>query len=72
MTIDFIVEFPRTQKGHDSIWVIMDQLTKSAQFLPIKRTYTLDKYDQPYVDKIVWLHDVPISIILDRDPKAST
>ena len=43
ITMDFVVGLPRTQQGHDAIWVIVDRLTKSAHFLPVKVSYSLDK-----------------------------
>ena len=67
--MDFIVGLPRVQKGFDSIWVIVDRLTKSAHFLPVKSTYTMDQYAQLYVQEIVRLHGVPNAIVSDRDPK---
>ena len=67
--MDFIVGLPRIQKGFDSIWVIVDRITKSAHFLPVKSTYTMDKYAKIYVQEIVRLHGVPDAIVLDRDPK---
>jgi transposase InsO family protein len=67
--MDFVVGLPRTTAGHDSIWVIVDRLTKSAHFLPIKTTYSVEKYAKVYIAEIVRLHGAPISIISDRDPK---
>ncbi|WMV49423.1 hypothetical protein MTR67_042808 [Solanum verrucosum] len=65
ITMDFITGLPRTLKGYDSIWVIVDRLTKSAYFLPVKTTYNGARYAQIYIDEIVRLHGVPISIISD-------
>ncbi|KAJ9567411.1 hypothetical protein OSB04_003377 [Centaurea solstitialis] len=67
ISMDFVTKLPRTKKGHDSIWVIVDRLTKSAHFLPIRETYSIDRLAQLYVDEIVMRHGVPISIISDRD-----
>ena len=64
--MDFVTGLPRSQRGYDSIWVIVDRLTKSAHFLPVKTTYGVAKYAQLYIDEIVRLHGVPISIISDR------
>ena len=64
--MDFVVGLPRTLKGYDSIWVIVDRLTKSAHFIPIKTTYSVAQYAQIYIQNIVSLHGVPISIISDR------
>ncbi|KAF5802176.1 putative nucleotidyltransferase, Ribonuclease H [Helianthus annuus] len=69
VTMDFITKLPKTQKGNDTIWVIVDRLTKSAHFLPIRETFSSDMLAQLYVDKIVSLHGVPVSIISDRDTR---
>ena len=66
--MDFVVGLPRTAKGNDTIWVIVDRLTKSAHFLPIQFEMTKDKMVELYIREIVRLHGVPVSIILDRDP----
>ena len=57
--MDFIVGLPRTQRGYDSIWVIVDRLTKVAHFLPVKTTYTSPQLAALYVERIVCLHGVP-------------
>ncbi|KAJ0592474.1 putative nucleotidyltransferase, Ribonuclease H [Helianthus annuus] len=67
ITMDFITKLPRTKNGHDTIWVIVDRLTKSAHFLPIREDYKMDKLARIYVKEIVTRHGVPISIISDRD-----
>ena len=69
ITMDFVTGLPRTQKQHDAIWVIVDRLTKSAHFLPVNVEDSLEKLAQLYVDEIVRLHGVPISIVSDRDPR---
>jgi hypothetical protein len=69
ISMDFVMGLPRTQSKHDAIWVIIDRLTKSAHFLPIKTTYTLDRLAHLYIQEIVRLHGVPSSIISDRDPR---
>ena len=69
ITMDFVTGFLRTQRQHDAIWVIVDRLTKSAHFLPVSNDDPLDKLAQLYVDEIVRLHGVPISIVSDRDPR---
>uniref|UniRef100_A0A0A9HE74 Integrase catalytic domain-containing protein n=1 Tax=Arundo donax TaxID=35708 RepID=A0A0A9HE74_ARUDO len=66
--MDFIVGLPRTPKGHDSIWVIVDRLTKVAYFIPVKTTYGGDKYAQLYIDNILKLHGVPSKIVSNRRP----
>ena len=69
ITMDFVTGLPRTPKGHDAIWVIVDRLTKSAHFLPIKTTFSMEKYARLYIDEIIKLHGTPVSIISDRDPR---
>ena len=69
LTMDFVVGLPRTPRGMNSIWVIVDRLTKSAHFLPVKTQYNADKLAVIYVNEIVRLHGVPVSIVSDRDPK---
>ena len=66
ITMDFVVGLPRSRDGYDSIWVIVDRLTKSAHFLPVKATYSVAKLAKLYVKHIVCLHGVPVSIISDR------
>ena len=63
ITMDFVVGLPRLRDGYDSIWVIVDRLTKSAHFLPVKATYSVAKL---YVKHIVCLHGVPVSVVSDR------
>ena len=67
-TMDFIVGLPKTLSGYDSIWVIVDQLTKSAHFLHVKTTYRAARMAKLYIERIVCLHSVPISIVSDRGP----
>ena len=57
--MDFVVGLPRTQKGHDSIWVIVDRLAKSAHFIPVRTNYGGEKLAKLYVENIVKLHGVP-------------
>ena len=67
--MDFVTHFPRTLQGHDAVWVIVDRLTKSAHFLAMRMTFTLERLCQLYIREIVWLHGVPVSIVSDRDPR---
>nr|GEU34382.1 polyprotein, putative [Tanacetum cinerariifolium] len=67
IAIDFITKLPRTRNGHDTIWVIMDRLTKSAHFLPIRKDFKMNKLARLYLNEIITRHGVPISIISDRD-----
>ena len=64
--MDFIVGLPKTSKGYDSIWVIVDRLTKSAHFLPVKTIYQAQHYAELYISRILSLHGVPRTIISDR------
>ncbi|GKC81017.1 putative reverse transcriptase domain-containing protein [Tanacetum coccineum] len=67
VTMDFVSGLPRTPSGYDSIWVIVDRLTKSAHFLPMKKTDSIEKLAQLYLKEIVCRHGVPVSVISDRD-----
>ncbi|KAD6796243.1 hypothetical protein E3N88_07139 [Mikania micrantha] len=69
IAMDFITKLPRTSSGYDSIWVIIDRLTKSAHFFPIRETYKMEKLARLYIDEIVVRHGVPLSIISDRDSR---
>jgi hypothetical protein len=69
IAMDFITKLPRTPAGYDAIWVVVDRLTKSAHFLPIKETDKMEKLTRTYLKEIVRLHGVPISIISDRDSR---
>jgi len=66
--MDFVTGLPRTTRGYNSIWAIVDCLTKSAHFLPVKITYSIAQYARLYIREIVRLHGVPASIISDRGP----
>ena len=66
ISMDFIVGLPKTQNGHDSIWVIVDRLTKVAHFIPVRVDYKGNKLAQLYIDNILRLHGVPSCIISDR------
>ena len=67
--MDFLTPFPRTQWRHDTIWVIVDQLTKLAHFLAVRMTFTLEEFYRLYICEIVRLLGVSVSIVLDRDPR---
>jgi hypothetical protein len=64
--MDFIVGLPRTRDGYDSIWVIIDRLTKVAHFIPVKTTYSGAHLAELYMSRIVCLHGVPKKIVSDR------
>ncbi|XP_070049479.1 uncharacterized protein [Nicotiana tomentosiformis] len=66
--MDFISRLPRTQRNHDAIWVIIDRLTKSAHFLAIIMDYSLEHLAELYINEIVRLHGILVSIVSDRDP----
>ena len=67
ITMDFITKLPRTARGVDSIWVIVDRLTKSAHFIPIQESISAEKLADIYIREIVARHGVPVSVISDRD-----
>ena len=64
--MDFVTGLPLTLGKHDSVWVIVDRLTKSAHFLPVKTSYNAEQLARIYIREIVRLHGVPISIVSDR------
>jgi hypothetical protein len=66
IVIDFIVGLPRTQPSYDSIWVIVDRLTKVAHFIPVKTTYSGPQLAEFYMLRIVCLHVVSKKIVFDR------
>jgi len=70
--MDFVVGLPKTQKDYDSIWVIVDRLTKVAHFLPVRTNYGGEKLAQLYVDNIVKLHGVPSRIVLDQGTQCTS
>ncbi|GKA39448.1 putative reverse transcriptase domain-containing protein [Tanacetum coccineum] len=67
VTMDFVTKLHRTSSWHDTIWVIVDRLTKSAHFLPIREDFKMDRLARLYLNEIVARHCVPISVIFDRD-----
>nr|GEV99532.1 putative reverse transcriptase domain-containing protein [Tanacetum cinerariifolium] len=69
IAMDFVTKLPRTSSGHDTIWVIVDRLTKSAHLLPMREDYKMDRLARLYLNEIVSRHGVPISIISDRDSR---
>jgi hypothetical protein len=64
--MDFIVGLPNTSRHHDSIWVIVDRLTKTTHFLLVHTTHKTEKYAEIYIDQIVRLHGIPKTIVSDR------
>ena len=69
INMDFITGLPRTHRQHDSIWVIVDRMTKSSRFLAVKTTYSAEDYARLYINEIVRLDGVPLSIISHRGPQ---
>ena len=65
--MDFVTHLPQTSQGHDAVWVIVDWYTKSAHYLVVRMTFTLEEFGRLYIRKIFQLHGVPVSIVLDRD-----
>ena len=70
--MDFVTHFPRTSQGHDAVWVIVDRLTKSAHFLAMRMTFTLEEFFKLYIRDIVQLHGVLVSIVSNRDLRFTT
>ena len=69
VTMDFVTHLPQTSRRHDTVWVIVDRLTKSAHFLTVWMTFTLEEFYRLYIREIVRLHRVPVSIVSNRDPR---
>ncbi|GJV99516.1 reverse transcriptase domain-containing protein [Tanacetum coccineum] len=67
--MDFITKLPKSSQGYDTIWVIVDRLTKSAIFVPMRETDLMEKLVRMYLKEVVTRHGIPVSIICDRDPK---
>ncbi|GKB27466.1 putative reverse transcriptase domain-containing protein [Tanacetum coccineum] len=67
--MDFVMKLPRISSGHDAIWVIIDRLTKSVYFLPMRKDYKMDRLARLYLNEIVARHGMLISIISDRDSR---
>ncbi|GKE95836.1 putative reverse transcriptase domain-containing protein, partial [Tanacetum coccineum] len=69
ITMDFFMKLPKSSQGYDTIWVIVDRLTKSAIFVQIRETDLMDKLARMYLKEVVTRHGIPLSIICDRDPR---
>ncbi|GJS23539.1 putative reverse transcriptase domain-containing protein [Tanacetum coccineum] len=67
ITMDFVTKLPKMENGYDTIWVIVDRLTKSTHFLPTRENDPMEKLMKLYVKEVVTRHGVPVSIISDRD-----
>ena len=72
ISMDFVTHLPRSAKGHDSIWVIVDRLTKCAHFLVINQKISMDNLAELYVREVVRLHGVPVSIVSNRDSSSES
>ena len=67
ISIDFMVGLPRSQINYDAIWVIVDRLTKTVHFIVYNMTYSVERLSRLYIQHVVRLHGVPVTIISDRD-----
>ena len=67
--MEFVSGLPKGKRGNNVIWVIVDRLTKSAIFLPMRTTYSVDKLTKLHVNEVIKLHEVPVSIVSYRDLK---
>ncbi|GJR07093.1 putative reverse transcriptase domain-containing protein [Tanacetum coccineum] len=72
IAIDFVTKLPRTSSGHDTIWVIMDRMTKSAHFLRMREDYKMERLARLYLNEIVARHGVSIAIISDHDSRSTS
>ncbi|GJY17620.1 reverse transcriptase domain-containing protein [Tanacetum coccineum] len=72
ITIDFITKLPKSSQGYDTIWVIVDRLTKSAIFVPMREPGPMEKLARIYLKELVTRHMIPVSIIFDRDPRLAS
>nr|GEV85381.1 reverse transcriptase domain-containing protein [Tanacetum cinerariifolium] len=70
--MDFVTKLPKSSQGYDTIWVIVDRLTKSAIFTPMRETDPIDKLLRMYLKEVVTRHGIPVSIICDREPSYHT
>ncbi|GKE49337.1 reverse transcriptase domain-containing protein [Tanacetum coccineum] len=68
ITMDFVVKLPKSSQGYNTIWVIVNRLTKSTIFVPVRETDPLEKQAKMYLKEVVTRHGIPVSIICDRDP----
>nr|GFA16006.1 putative reverse transcriptase domain-containing protein [Tanacetum cinerariifolium] len=69
ITMDFITKLPKSSQDYDTIWVVVDRLTKSTIFAPIRETDPMDKLARIYLKEVFTRHEIPVSIISDRDPR---
>ncbi|GKE41319.1 reverse transcriptase domain-containing protein, partial [Tanacetum coccineum] len=69
ITMDFVTKLPKSSQSYDIIWVIVDRLTKSAIFVPVRETDPIEKLARMYLKEVVTRHGIPVLIICDRDPR---
>nr|GFB91887.1 putative reverse transcriptase domain-containing protein [Tanacetum cinerariifolium] len=69
ITMDFVTKLPKSSQGYDTIWVIVDRLTKSVIFVPMRETDPMEKLARMYLKEAVTRHGIHVSIICDRDPR---
>nr|GEW89143.1 retrotransposable element Tf2 [Tanacetum cinerariifolium] len=69
ISMDFVTGLPQTQRRHDTIWVVVDRLTKSAHFLPIRKDYSVSRLAEIFQQEIIRLHGTPSAVVSDRDPR---
>nr|GFD19422.1 reverse transcriptase domain-containing protein [Tanacetum cinerariifolium] len=69
ITMDFVTKLPKSSQDYDTIWLIVDLLTKFAIFTPIRETDSMDKLTRIYLKEVVMRHGIPVSIISNRDPR---
>ena len=69
ITMDFVTHLPRTSRKHNAVWVIVDRLTKLAHFMVVRMTFTLEELCRLYIQEIVRLHGVLVSIVSNQDPR---
>ncbi|GJR47291.1 putative reverse transcriptase domain-containing protein [Tanacetum coccineum] len=67
--MDVIMKLPKSSQGYNTIWVIVDRLTKSAIFVPMRETDPMERLARIYLKEVATRHEIPVSIICDRDPR---
>jgi len=67
--MNFVTALPRSQKGNNAVWVIVDRLTKSAHFIPFRLGQSIELLAEKYIHEVVRLHGVPVTILSDRDTR---
>ncbi|GJR65778.1 putative reverse transcriptase domain-containing protein [Tanacetum coccineum] len=69
ITMDFVTKLPKSSQGYDTIWVIVDRLTKFVIFTPMRETDSMEKLARMYLKEVVTRHGKPVLIICDHDPR---